>query len=88
MPPPHLNNRSYDTAFPAPGKRLVMWVLKYFIHPIKFAQLKIFHNLPFFSLLHRFLLSLPHHLEIKKNEEPGDSFKKNNEKVIKFSKNG
>ena len=49
-PLPHLKNRCYATAFSAPGKRLVMWVLKYFIYPINFAPLKMFHNLLLFCL--------------------------------------
>ena len=49
------------TAFPAPGKRLVMWVLKIFNLSSRFIlhYWKCFITLPFFSFLHRFLLSLP-----------------------------
>ena len=87
-PLPHLNNRSYATALPAPAKRLVMWFLKYFIYHIHFALLKMFHNFPFFSFIDRFLWSFPHHLKLKKNEEPArwQLKKKKITKIIKFSK--
>ena len=84
-PSPHLNNRSYATAFPAPGKRLVMWVLKYFIYPIHFALLKMFHNLPFFSFFYIAFYYLYHTiLNLRKIKNQVTAKKKNKKKKNDF----